>query len=291
MPHLTADTTAVDLGAWEYERAAGEWSDLGTHVPDWDYNTSLLLRRSVRVKASLFESQTRVAAGTPLRWSVVWRSVDTYVSEAVTPVDVDGVDTQTLTVELPGNRVSGRLDLYCRVVLGAMHDGPVGSAREPGSVLFEDKRSLALVGDAARFPVAVIDFEAVGLDPDASYVVDIPEELETPVHGGLLLLVNQRDHALVAAIERRNPGRAPDPLLQQLEEDTAVTILSHAAEHAGELSATQEDGTVGGALRELARQVPGGLNRLADLRSESIARFHATLVGEVRRLGLGRGLS
>jgi len=291
MPYLTADGTAVALGPWELETAADEWRGLGTYLPDWDYNTTLRIRRGARIDLATFAAQTRIAPGTPLRWSLSWRSVDTYVSGAMPPVPVDASDDRTLEAELRGEQVGGRIELYCRVVLGERHDGPVGAASDPGSILFEDRTTLTLVGEAARFPVAVIDFHAAGYDKDASFVVDVPEDLATPVHGGLLLLVNERDRALVGAIERRRVGRDADPLLQQLEEDTAVAVLRSAVERSDELRAEQADATVGAALRELGRQVHGGLERLSALRSEPPARFHTALVGEARRLGLGRQLS
>lgn len=291
MPYLTADASAVDLDPWEYEQGAGQWTELGSHVPDWDYHARLRLRRRVRIDPEAFALQTRLAHDVVLLWSVGWRCVHTRVGDAVAPVTVVPGAPQQIEVELRGDRIGGELDLLCRVVLGAPYDGPAGSARAPGSILFEDRQRVALVGGAARFPVAVIDFADAGLDPDASFVVDVPDDLDTPVHGGLLLLVNRRDDELVSAVQSMSGGRSADPLVQRLEEDAAVALLRHAVNHARELEESHDDDTLGGALYELAQRVPGGLERLAGLRAERTATLETALVGEVRRLGLGRSLS
>ena len=45
----------------------------------------------------------------------------------------------------------------------------------------------------------IVDFDASGLDNAASWVLDLPDDLDSPVQGSLVLLINSNDTDLVAA--------------------------------------------------------------------------------------------
>ena len=144
-----------------------------------------------------------------------------------------------------------------------------------------------MVGAGGRFPVMIVDFDASGLYNAASWVLDLPDDLDSPVQGSLVLLINSNDTDLVAAASGKRRGS--ERLLEDLHEQVAVQLLDHAATHAEELEAGDWGATsLGSTLSILADRCEGGVAALANLRSTHPAAYRAKLVVEARRNGFGR---
>lgn len=287
-PYLTAPPETVGFGGWLME-VDGEWVPVPEELPDWDYNTSLKLSTEVSVDTEALRRATGVATG-GLALSVSWRSPDGRIAHSALQSDLGDGSPRTLRVELPGERLGPEVDLSTRIVL-AEDLSPLGPgiARIAGSVLWEETTRVQLTGSGGRFPAMIVDFAENRLDPDASWTLEIPEDLTTPVQGGLMLLINSRDSALVAAVPGRTaPARA---LLADMYEQVGVHLLDHAVEHAESLlNEVWERGTLGATLTLLAARYDGGLEALVALRRSKPAAYRAALVGEARRNGAGRCL-
>lgn len=286
-PHLLADPAAVRFDRWSIESENG-WEELPPTLADWDYHTNLRLRGEIDVDLSLLRTSTALTATTPLRVSVSWRSRDGRIGSTalLAPVEDDG--QHVLDVVLPGRRLGPEIDLAVRIVLADRNRDPLpGAPRLAGSAIWEHVTRLGLVGDGARFPVMVIDFADSRLDPDASWVLDLPTDLGSPVLGRLALLINSRDSQLVNAAAGR--GRQSASVLDQLFEQVGVQLLDHAVAHATELLDDEwEPGTLGATLMALAARSEGGLSELVQLREQRPSAYRARLVGEARRNGVGR---
>lgn len=288
LPYLVAGAEAVVHSGWE-RRVGDDWESLGESLPDWDYSTDLRLRTTVTVDRARFLEETGLGETAVLRCVVAYRATDGKVGDVATAWDVkidDLAGATPLEVVLPSSQLGAVIEVRTRLVLAEPNDlAPPGVAALPGSVLWAHSVTVALAGDLARFPIAVIDFAAAGLDGDASWVLDVPDDLNSPLLGGLLLLLNRRDTVLITAVDRDPDG----PLVTELMEGVAVGMLDYAVIHADDLTGgSWDEGSLGENLVLLTHRAEGGLAGLVTLREARPAAYRAALVGIARRSGLGR---
>lgn len=290
LPYLVAPPGAGSHSGWQrYDN--GDWVDLPDALADWDYNTDLQLRATVSVDVDAFLQSTGLGADAPLVWVVSWRAVDSKVGATLDMRWLSAAEIGDLVafdVTLRGQAIGPIVELRTRLELAGdwPASGP-GCATYPGSVLWQQVYTVAVQGDLARFPVAVIDFAASGFDVDASWVLDVPADLSSPVLGGLLLFLNSRDTALITALNTDPDG----PLVSGLTEAVGAELLDNAVARTEELLADQwDDGTLGRTLLLLAERAQGGIKELARLRDNQPSGYKALLVGEARRSGLGRSV-
>jgi hypothetical protein len=97
-------------------------------------------------------------------------------------------------------------------------------------VLWTETQRVALEGNAARFPMAAVDFTTLARVPDgAAWYVDWDhEDLDSPVLGGLRLLLNSA-HPRMASIARTATDDPAAPLVRSLIECDVARHLAHAA--------------------------------------------------------------
>lgn len=294
-PHFVLAPTDATLGTWELFDGDG-WVTLPEELAEWDPLTDLLVRRTVGLDLAAARTSTGLSDDRELRWSVWWRAGDSHLCP-ISATTFAAEESAILQVTLPGAELGASVDLRTRLVLAdeGLQSAP-GVAWRAGSVLLDDSQRINLIGSMAQFPVAVIDFEAAGLDPDASFVLDIPESPSMPVLGALQLLVNSRDERLVRALAgsgRKDPASLE--LVSQMEEGVFAMLLDHATEldRADLLAgADWEEDTLGRALVMLTARAERsrGLAGLVQLRDTEPAKYRAAVVGEARRQGVGRAL-
>ena len=287
-PYMVAGPESVAFTGWWLHRGAGP-ERLPEVLPDWDYNTDLRLTAELVVDREKLSASTGLAAGTVMKLVVSWRSLDGRVGTTVYAAGLGVGATQVLDVVLPGPELGPEVDVWVRLVLADdLQDAAVGVARLAGSVLWEQPTRLTLVGDAARFPVSVVDFEAAGLDADAGWVLQTPEHLDAPVLGEVLLLVNAADADLVSAITGTSPDRSA---VRAVFEQIARQLMEFATDHADELAAAEwEPGSFGASLSVLTRREPGGVADLAALRGSNLTKYRARIAGAARR-NAGAGMA
>lgn len=289
LPHLVPDPGCLHLDGWcilDHE----EWVPLSDSIDSWDYNTDLRLRFSGTVDAVEFQRSTGLTATDPLVWVLGWRNIDGRLAGHAGTIPLVMGEPFSAEVVLPADELGPVVELRATLALAGRADPETpGAATQPGSILHQEVVRLVLVGDLARFPVTTTDFASRGLDPDASWALDLPSDLATPVLGGIVLLINERDRELVGAVATGSSrGKA---LLEQLQEEVAAQLLDHAVANADALLEEDwEDDTIGKVLRHLGGRVDGDLPVLVALRNENPAAYQALLIGEARRSGLGRRL-
>lgn len=161
-----------------------------------------------------------------------------------------------ISVSVPGSRAGGRLTVTTRLVLRSpgRRVTPISPSR-PGAILWTDDKRISLEGGAARFPVTALDFTDVpGLPTGAAWALEWnPEDLDAPMLGGLRLLVNSGDDALVAALRTGGDDISAVLLRSFVTFDVARSMV-HAAlanEHFIEAPEGFAEGTIGRTLFEL----------------------------------------
>jgi hypothetical protein len=201
-PFLRADPGSIVAGPWNL--AGG--GQLDGRVEHWDPFLVLNLERRVTVDVDrLVASSGEVEPGT-LALAAMWRSTRTRLKGPGMSVSLGeggGESTITLALDVPGTTTGGNLEVQTFLMLtgGTSPRSPIAAHRS-GSVLWSDREVVALEGDAARFPLTVVDFAALnGISSDAPWSLEwYPHDLDQPVLGAMRLLVNSRNPVVVEAV-------------------------------------------------------------------------------------------
>lgn len=141
------------------------------------------------------------------------------------------------------------------------------------------------------FPMAAIDFAFTKYSPHASWALQLPEDLTSPVLGTVLLLVNTRDHELGRALSSPRPGAHDTVLLDELETAVGAYLLAQAIERKSEIESEDwPDQSTGSLLAHyldiaVRQKVPEAMA------TGDAATSNAALVGAARAEGFGRRLA
>ncbi|MEV0435489.1 hypothetical protein [Nocardia sp. NPDC050413] len=240
----------------------GEEISLPDHLPHWDYQTNLLLRRVVHVDLERALAESTLAPGTELALAGVWTSTGSKLRGTLSRAIVPANGEVELRAELVGADLGGVVTLDTALVLARRRHGtdrPV-APRRGGSVLWSDRTQIRLQGDAPQFPIAIVDFDQTNYPGDAAWHLEIGSDLDVATMGSLLLLVNEKKTLIAEALQRAANPRLQDKLaLSMLYADVARTMVDHALS-ISEFNddATYLDETLGATLQELfGRLFPG----------------------------------
>lgn len=241
-------------------------------LPYWDYQMDLQLRRTVRVDSGRARFEAGLPGDAPLNLAAVWTSTGSSLRGPGAGVRIDGYGPVELELEirLSGSDLGGVLLLDTALVLAEpCVRGEASAPRRAGSVLWSDRRSLRLQGDAPQFPMAVVDFVKTSFPDGAAWHLQIGSNLDAATMGSLLLLINEKNSATATAFENAAKPRAVDrAVLAAIYADAARVMIEHALRH-DEFNdeASFADDTLGATLRSLFHQLfPGSSINDARLR-------------------------
>ncbi|GEM31359.1 hypothetical protein NN3_23660 [Nocardia neocaledoniensis NBRC 108232] len=251
----------VQAGDWLLTVGVNEMS-LPDHLPHWDYQTNLSLRRVVKVDLERALAESTLAPGTELALAAVWTSTGSKLRGTLSRVIVPADGEVELRADLVGADLGGVLLLDTALVLARRRRGadrPV-APRRGGSVLWNDSSHIRLQGDAPQFPIAIVDFDRTNYPGDAAWHLEIGTDLDVATMGSLLLLVNEKKTLIAEALQRAGNPRLQDKMaLSMLYSDVARTMVDHAlriSEFDDEANYLEE--TLGATLQELfGRLFPG----------------------------------
>ncbi|MBB4772358.1 hypothetical protein [Actinomadura livida] len=277
----------VKAEAWRLVTEDGEW-DLPEALHHWDYQMDLRLRRSVRVDLDRAHADSALAPNVPLTLAAVWTSTGSNLRGPAqrVPIEGSGMLPVELDVRLRGTELGGVLILDTALVLAeGSPDGAFAAPRRAGSVLWSDRRSLRLQGDAAQFPMAVIDFAKTSFPDRAAWHLQIGERLEAATMGSLLLLINERNETAATAFKNAaNPRPVDKVILSTIYGDAARIMIEHALRHGdfGDDAAFGED-SLGSTLIGLCTTLfPGAsINELRLRQEQSPSLFASELQAAV----------
>ncbi|CDR08040.1 hypothetical protein [Streptomyces iranensis] len=262
LPYRIPPEDVVVPEAWLLVNEAGEL-DMPEALPDWDYRMNLHLRRRVRVDLDRARSGSGLPDDAALMLSAVWTATGSNLGGPAQHVRLaeGGTRTVDFDVRLRGADLGGLLLLDTALVLAERRsDARPSSPRRAGSVLWSDRDSLRLQGDAPQFPMAVIDFARTSFPDEAAWHLQISGGMESATMGSLLLLVNERNTITTTAFENAGKPRPVDRIvLSAVYADAARVMIEHAlsVDDFGE-DADFPDGSLGATLLSLFEQLfPG----------------------------------
>ncbi|WP_157897104.1 hypothetical protein [Mycobacteroides salmoniphilum] len=192
---------------------------------------------------------------------------------------------------IPPSLTGDTLRLTRRLVLTRQPRSPKSplSAHIVGSILWSDEFVLRLAGAGPAFPVEIVDFSKISKLAKlvgASWYLDLPASVDTPVLGGLLLLINKADTALVDAVTMQRKTEREQTLLQAIEESVIEQLIRWALSRWEDLH-DPAIASVGSAARALTRRVLVEPETwlAADIDAMDL---QAAIVHGAREAGLGR---
>jgi hypothetical protein len=291
-PFRVPSSESWRVGEWQLLRDGG-WQALPDVLEDWDADTALHVRQIIDVDREVIVEQSGLDLGATLVVTASWSSSSNQMTDLINRVPVTE-RVVTLEATLPQGRIGGVLTITTSLALGATgNTGAVAAPKEPGSVLLDSTTTVALQGDGAMFPVAVIDFAATPFDIESSWVLEVSSDLEAPFLGVVQLLVNERDEELVRAITRPSSDASDRQLVFALEEGVAGVLAEAALAVQNELrdGGAWEAGTVGSVLNSMLDDVESRGLSLPGSGPEAISDFRSRLSGVVRSLGYGRSFT
>lgn len=262
LPYRRPTDNVVDAQPWLLVTEDGDLP-LPEALPHWDYQMDLQLRRTAQVDPGRARSEAALPDGVALTLSAVWTATGSSQRGPAAAVRIEGHrPTQVqFEIRLSGSDLGGVLFLDTALVLAeASDDGRPFAPRRAGSVLWSDRRSVRLQGDAPQFPMAVVDFTKTSFPDGAAWHLQIGNSLDAATMGSLLLLINEKNGLTSAAFANAAKPRAVDRVvLAAVYTDAARVMIEHALRH-DEFNdeASFPDDTLGATLMSLFYQLfPG----------------------------------
>lgn len=288
LPYRVPAEDVVDAEAWRLVVEDGE-VDLPQALPDWDYQMDLHVRRTVRVDLDRARGESGLPTGASLMLSAVWTATGSSLSGPAQHVRLAEAGTTTIEFDfrLPGADLGGLLLLDTALLLAEHRsDARPSSPRRAGSVLWSDRESVRLQGDAPQFPMAVIDFSRTSFPEGAAWHLQISGSLESATMGSLLLLVNERNDVTATAFQNAARPRPVDRIvLSAVYADAARIMIEHALTHDDFTEGSDfPEGSLGATLLSLFDQLFPGQS-ITDIRlrhRQSPALFASDLQAAVK---------
>lgn len=190
------------------------------------------VRRTVRIDIDRTRSQSGLSGDAALMLAATWTATGSNLSGPAQRQRLPRGGTCSIRLDftLRGSDLGGLLLLDTVLVLAERRrEARPSSPRRAGSVLWSDRVSLRLQGDAPQFPMAVIDFAHTSFPDGAAWHLQIDGSLESATMGSILLLVNERNPVTVAALENAAKPRPIDRMvLSAVYADVARTMIEYA---------------------------------------------------------------
>ncbi|MGA5317987.1 hypothetical protein ACPCTK_28295 [Streptomyces pseudogriseolus] len=288
LPYRVPAEDVVAAETWRLVVEDGE-VPLPEAMPDWDYQMDLSLRRTVRVDLERARRQSGLPDDTPLVLSAVWTATGSNLSgpaqQIPMPAYADGI--AEFDFRLRGADLGGLLLLDTALLLAERRvDARPSTPRRAGSVLWSDRQTLRLQGDAPQFPMAVIDFARTSFPDDAAWHLQISGGLDSATMGSLLLLVNERNSTTANAFQKASkPGPVDRIVLSAVYADAARIMVEHALNQDDFTEDTDfPEGSLGATLLNLVEQLfPGqSITDIRLRRQQSPALFASDLQAAVK---------
>lgn len=230
-PYLQPPPDVVTAGTWSRTVVDGA-DELPSEMPEWDYDTVLELRRPVRIDGLRARRASGLGVDAELDLAVVWTATSSALRGRAWRVSVPNRDDFEVDIafRLPGAELGGRLDLEtCLTLRASSPDASVAAPSRPGSVLWRDRFSVILQGDAVLFPLAVHDFHDLAYPTGAAWHLELGHDLDAAALGSILLLANSRREAVTQALAAAgNPTDADRRVLSTIRSEVLRALVERA---------------------------------------------------------------
>ena len=189
-PFLRPHPDQIQAGPW-LVRDSGGWEGLGPTIENWDYATVLSLRRQLVFDPDEVSRASDSGPELRLAWVVTAESTSTRIRQRVFQGPAPAVDG-IITFEIPPETMGGRMRLRTQLIVSQPDPASDLSPKRIGSFIWQDQTDAVLEGDAARFPIQVVDFSAAGLPEKAAWRIEIDgEDLELPATAAVTVKINR----------------------------------------------------------------------------------------------------
>lgn len=232
-PYRRPPADIVATGPWLRIGPTDTVDEIGRSLPDWDYDTVLHLRRQLRIDGLRARMCSGLATDAEIDVTVIWASTGSTLRDRVwrAPLPaVDGVEVSA-EFELPGGELGGRLDLETVLSLRSpgTNNGSRAAPTRPGSVLWRDVHPVILQGDAALFPLSVVDFGDLPYPTGAAWHLELGRSLDAQAMGSILLLANSRREVVTSAlVSAADPTDADRRVLSTIHTDVIRSLVERA---------------------------------------------------------------
>lgn len=231
LPYRVPPEHVVDAGDWKLV-LDDDHIPMPTELLHWDYLTDIELCRNAWIDVDRARERAGLGDDSVLILAAVWTSSGSNLrgpGEQI-PITTCGFQFIETTFKLTGAELGGTLILDTALVVAdpGIYTRPAAPHRA-GSVLWSDRHSLRLQGDAPQFPIAVIDFDKTVFPACAAWHLQIGDNLDRATMGSLLLLVNEQNDAAVAAVQNAGRPRDTDKLVfSAIKADVSRIMVEHA---------------------------------------------------------------
>lgn len=290
-PYVVPPVAAVKTTDWI--RVQGDKADpVNDYVPDWDQNTELHFRCVIAADIASVTEATEIP-DTALSWTIGWYVPDTGLVGPSESIPVDG-DELEVELVVPPKYTGNSIRLTRRLILSHAPGTPRSPLRAhlPGSILWSDETTIRLSGTGAAFPTEIVDFIKVPTLARLarnSWYLELPDSVEQPVMGGLLLMINAADPELAAAVSAPTPDDKQSLLVQSLQEAVTDHLVRWALTRWDELI-NLDDTSVGSVARVLTQRILPDPENWTSIELDAME-LHAKIIEGARRIGLGRAMT
>jgi hypothetical protein len=260
----------------------------------WDYQTELRFESTVQVDRRTIVTECGLGHDVRVGLLTTWWASSTNLRRTGNLVELNESIDYVLSFDVPAGVTGGSLTLQRQLVIidAGSTDNPL-AARTPGSVLWreprENRATVYLEGEAARFPTEVIDFQSGRVaDSEAAWWLDRDlSDLEATPLNGLRLYLNEHHEVMKQVL-----AGATDPVAtltaEFLKWDVTRSLMNAALDTDEFIEGWGgfRPGSLGEVLELLIRKYwPGeDAQSLTALRNQDPGVFDARLQGRMRLL-------
>lgn len=204
--------------------------------PAWDYETPITCTVSLNADLPrILEESGLQDPGEPedgklprLGVALSWSSSATKLRGASNRKELtDGSNSLDLVVD--GQILGGTLSVKAIITLLEdiqFDDDRIAPSSEGTLLWTSDELHLPLEGSGTRFTMTPVSFKEAGVEPtDAMWLVQLADQMETPISSGVRVLVNVANPITKSMLE--NPNTPEAESWQQVLETEVMTLLVH----------------------------------------------------------------
>lgn len=219
---------------------ASPWTADGSRLSDrleegWDYQTLIAARRRVTIDVARIRLEAGLAADDELLISSRYWSTGSLVRHGGRPVPVasgrgEGPVEIQAELSIDGSELAGSLVIETSLTVGRAAVAQPFVARRPGSVLWRSTEQFAVEGAGGLLPVTRTNFTGSTLPKGAWFISSGRGGWDEPAMGQLLVVLNEDNPGIVAALEGTCPPESSDVIWQALTLDIVHAVLTLALE-------------------------------------------------------------
>lgn len=231
LPYRTPASESVLASPWVVDGAPlGERLDQG-----WDYQTQFAARRRLTIDVARVRREAGLTMADEMIVGSRYRATGSLIRHRGSMERLPGgspavVETET-EVRIDGANLAGALELETTITLGTVAPRQqTFVARRSGSILWRRSDMFAVEGGGGLLPVARTPFAGSALPKGAWFVSAGTGEWDAPAMGQLLVLLNEDNPGVLAALERTLAEEFTSAVWQALALDIVHTVLSIAAD-------------------------------------------------------------